>query len=107
MSIKYVVNEVPDRGIAVLKVIGDLDFMSRACFKEALGQLGECEQSKLVIDISRISSLSSLYIGSLIDFGSTIQEKVRSLSVIMPASFVRACEGVGLDTVATIIKGKK
>ena len=96
MSITYTVNEAHDRGIAVLKVTGDLDFLSRQDFQTALGQLGESELSKLVIDISKLSRLSSLYIGSLIDFGNTIQQNGKSLSVMMPGAFVPPAKGLVL-----------
>ncbi len=106
MSVTFVMNEIADRDIAVLNVTGDLDFLARADFQAALAKLGSSGQSKLVIDISKLSRLSSLYIGSLIDFGNSVQQSGKSLSVMMPGAFVRACEGVGLDAVATIIKVK-
>ena len=107
MSIEYKIVEMPDRDIAMLHVEGHLDFDSREKFKQALKSLHDFKRDKLVIDLSRVTGMSSLYIGSLMDFGNNIGKDDRNLSVMLTPVLHRVCTQVGLDSVVNLITVKE
>jgi len=103
MSIEYAIDHIQERGIAILRIQGHLDFPTRGLFQTALAELQACEASKLVINMSKITKMSSLYLGTLIDFGNTAQRLGKGFSLMIPKNLSRVCTEVGLDSVAQII----
>ncbi len=103
MTLACRVEEIEDRDIAILHVEGELDFPVRAQFQKDLDRLRQTGRPKLVVDIGRIRRMSSLYIGSLIDFGHSVRQEQRTFSVMLSARLVEVCREVGLDSAASII----
>ena len=104
MSIDLSIQEIAERDIAVLKCSGFLEFNDRAAFLKGLEQLQNNCRPRLVIDLSAITGMSSLFIGSLIDFGGKAAAAGKAASVLLPARVAEACRSVGLDKVLTIVE---
>lgn len=103
MSLEWTIDEMPDRDLAVLRISGELDFDMRPEFQKAITDLVEKGCKKLVIDLSNISRMSSVFIGTLIDQGHSIQQNGKSLSVMLVDRIARICTDAGLDKVVHII----
>jgi anti-anti-sigma factor len=107
MAIQWAVQEAPERDLAVLRVAGEMDFEARAEFHKALQDLMAKSRNKIVVDLSRISRMSSVFIGTLIDFGGTARTTGKILSVIMVEKLAGICRNSGLDKVMTLIEQKQ
>jgi anti-anti-sigma regulatory factor len=76
-------DEMPDRGIAVLRVRGELTVENRRAFVALAEKLLACEQPKLVIDLSRLQRVFSMFIGTFIDLDQQARAQGQSLSFMM------------------------
>lgn len=107
MSIRFSVNRMEDRDIAIARIEGTLDFEARNEFKAALDNLRSCSSSRLVVDLTKVDSMSTLFIGPLIDLGKFAGEGGRTLSVMACGTVEKVCQQVGLGTVASLIRVEK
>ena len=98
------VKEVPDRGLAVLRVIGELPFEKRKDFTAAAEQLLACEQQKLVIDLTRVIHLFSVYLGTIGDVHKRAIEAGKTLTVLVTRRIEEMFGQVGLDSVLTLVR---
>ncbi len=107
MPLNYSITSIDDRNMAVLKVESVLDFEVRSDFQQAMTELFAADAGKLVIDLSRITRMFSLFIGTLIDHGNAARAAGRSLTVILPVQMAKTCREAGLDKAVTIVtRGK-
>jgi anti-anti-sigma regulatory factor len=107
MAIQYKIQEYEARNLAVLRVAGILDFEARSSFQQALRELEECACMKLGIDLGRVQAISSLYLGTLTDFGARMDEGGRSVSVVMIPKLAQVSRAAGLDQALTIVERKE
>jgi len=107
MPIKYSLELLEGKGVSVLRIIGDLDFESRKKFQHATQELLKSPEKKLVIDLSAISRISSIFLGSLVDVSLKTKKMNKSLSIIVVAKVERAFRESNLAMVATIIVKKR
>jgi len=103
MGIDCSLTEIKERNAAVLRVTGDLDFDERDRFQTAVDGLLATEARNLIIDLSRISRMSSVYIGTLVSEGGQARTQGRSLSVSIPGPIAKICRESGLDKVTNLI----
>ncbi len=103
MAITYSLDEIETRDMAVLRIQGELDFTARSDFQDATKALLASSLNKLVVDLTQVTQISSLFIGSLIDAGIKAKAEKRSLAVMAPRKLVRLCNEVGLNKAATVI----
>lgn len=80
---QFEIEEVGARGIAVLRVLGELTMNNRREFLEQAEELLTSPQPKLVIDLSRISRLFSLYLGSMLDIAQKAKQQDKVFSVLV------------------------
>ncbi len=99
----FLVEKIPERGISVLKLSGDLTFDTRTAFHNAIAQLRQTDSPKLVVDLSAVDSLSSMYIGSLIDLATKLNQENKTLGVVLKKRLAGICEKVGLPKVAQVV----
>lgn len=104
MGLEYSVEKIEERDLGVLKIKGELDVAVRKDFLVALGELMNTESSKVVIDLSRINSMSSLFIGSLVDFGGKVKAAGRTVAVMAKPKVVQVCKMIGLHDVVQLIE---
>lgn len=102
--LEYTITKVEDNDISVLKVAGELDISERKKFLEGLNELTASETSKVVIDLSKINSMSSLFIGSLVDFGAKVTENGKAAAVMVKPAVAKVCGMIGLDKVVQLIE---
>ena len=91
-------------GAAVLRIAGELSPDQRPQFLEALNALLACPESKLVIDLTHIARLSSIFIGTLIDFAGRAQKAEKTIAVMLVPKAGAVCRLIGLEKVAQIIE---
>ncbi len=103
MGIQCSLKVVNEQDIAILRVEGDLDFDERAAFDRAITGLMSTSATKLVIDMSRITRISSVFIGELVSHANTATSGSRSLSVSVPRQIAKICQESGLDKVTNLI----
>ena len=106
MAIQTAIQDIPDRDIALLRVTGEMDFDVRPAFQKALLDLLAMPRAKLIVDLSRISRMSSVFIGTLIDSGNTATKSHKTLSVMLVEKLATVCRDSGLDKVVSIIVAK-
>ncbi|MBN2712420.1 MAG: STAS domain-containing protein [Planctomycetes bacterium] len=104
MAFTYQVEDVANRNIAVLRVQGELDFNDRGEFQNAIDFLFRNERPKLVIDLTRIQRIASVFIGTLVDVGMRAKKDGTPISVMMIKRLAKVCREAGLDKAMTIIE---
>lgn len=107
MPLAYRVDQIEDRGLAVLRIQGELDFDSRPQFQQALAELRDAEETRLAIDFSRVQRMSSVFIGTLIDFASSITADNKQLICMMRPKMANVCRDAGLGSVAQVVETKE
>jgi len=103
MSITCALEAVPDRDIAVLKVQGELDWEDRTDFHAEIERLLRSDRPRLVIDLSRVTRMGSVYLGTLIDVGARAKEGGKGLSVILVDRMATVARRAGLEKVVSLI----
>ncbi|MHC4870912.1 MAG: STAS domain-containing protein [Planctomycetota bacterium] len=104
MSLEYTLSKVDNNDISVLKVAGELDISERKKFLNGLNELIETGSAKVVIDLSRINSMSSLFIGSLVDFGGKVNASGKTIAVMVKPAVAKVCSMIGLEKVVQLIE---
>ena len=107
MAINYSVTKMEERRMAVLKIEGELIFVERSRFQEAIGKLFATNAAKLVIDLGKVSRMSSVFIGTLIDHGNIAKAHGKSLSIVLPEQMAKVCRDTGLPQIANIIVDRR
>ena len=104
MGFTYAVNGIEARQLAVLKIQGSLDMDDRKEFLEALAQLHACDFPKLVVDLTGLTAISSLFIGSLVDFSGKAGSAGRTVAIMVRPALQKVCETIGLNKVAQLVE---
>jgi len=103
MAIQCSLKIVEEQNVAILRVEGDLDFDERTTFNRAVLDLIATPTTKLVIDMSRITRISSVFIGELVTHAHAASSSSRSISVSVPSQIAKICQESGLDKVTNLI----
>ncbi len=103
MNMTYTVEIMQERKLGRLRIMGELEWECRPDFIQAMNELAATGQDKLVVDLSGISRMASVFIGTLVDHGVKLTNSGKSLSVMLPAKLAKVVAGAGLDKVVTII----
>ena len=107
MGIQTALREIADRDIAILRVSGEMDFEVRMDFHKALQALLASPRQKLVVDLTHITRLSSVFLGTLIDYGNRAQQIGKTLSVVATAKVAGVCQSAGVDKAVQIVVSKE
>ncbi|MBN2712421.1 MAG: STAS domain-containing protein [Planctomycetes bacterium] len=103
MPLLWKIETFADRDISVLRLTGDLDFDMRGEFSKALDELLATSSKKLVLDLSKISRMSSVFIGSMVDYGGSAASKGKTISCMLREKMARVCVDAGIEKVITVI----
>jgi anti-anti-sigma factor len=98
------IDKQADVGAAVLRVTGELNLDQRPQLLEALEALIACPEGRLVIDLTRTAKLSSIFIGTLIDFAGRAQKADKTVAVMLVSKAAAVCRLIGLEKVAQIVE---
>ena len=107
MGLTYVLEEVDERDIAILRVQGELDFNDRGEFQNATDFLLQSKKSRYVIDLSKITRISSVFIGTLVDVGVKVRDAEKTISVMMAKRMAKVCREAGLEPTIQILDVKE
>ncbi len=107
MGIDCSVTQIQERDTAILRVQGELDFDERGRFEGAVQELMASRAKRLIIDMSMITRMSSVYIGTLVERGHALHTEGRKLSVSVPKQVGRICRESGLDKITNLIVSDK
>jgi anti-anti-sigma regulatory factor len=83
MPTAFSVEDVEARDIAVLRIRGELGLEARTEFAQKTKELLLTERSKLVVDVTGVSRIFSIYFGSLVDLSQQAAAEERSVSVLV------------------------
>ena len=103
MPISCTFDTVEERDIKILRVQGELDFDVRSSFQENLSELIHADQQKLVVDLGKIQRMSSVYIGTMIDYANKASSEGKTLSCMMEDRMAGVCRDAGMDKVVPIV----
>ncbi|MHC4873011.1 MAG: STAS domain-containing protein [Planctomycetota bacterium] len=99
----FVIEEMPDRDITILRVHGALEFDKRGVFSEHVEKLLASSNAKIVIDLTSVEKLFSVFLGSLVDVHQRAQDGGKVLSVLASPKVIKLLKQVNLDSILTII----
>ena len=100
---QFSIREFPDRGICCLSVDGDLSFDGRKDFSRFFGNLLASPREKLVIDMTRLERIVSVYLGTLVDCHKRATERNKTLTVLIPPKLQQTFKVFGIDKAVQII----
>ncbi|MHC4874316.1 MAG: STAS domain-containing protein [Planctomycetota bacterium] len=100
---KFMINEIPQRNICILRASGELNVEDRKKFSMNADKLLRTEQEKLVIDLTRVNKIFSLYIGSIVDISRRAEEKKKSFSVMAQGTVLRILQEAGITEIVSVI----
>ena len=106
MGIRCSIQDFADRDMAVLQVQGEMDFDVRPEFQKQITELLASPRTKLVVDLSRVSRMSSVFIGTILDQGQNARTVGKSLSAVMVERLAGICRDAGLTKTVNIIVSK-
>jgi len=106
MGIQTTIEDFNDRDLSILRIGGEMDFDVRADFIKALAALLAKPRTKIAVDLSRVLRMSSVFIGTLIDFGGQAKKANRQFSIVMVEKLAGVCREAGLDKVVSIVIAK-
>lgn len=98
------VEELPDRQLAVLRVQGELEIHNRKVFKEASQALVDAPYERLVLDLTGVTRLFSMYIGSVADLHQRSVDAGKSLTILVTAPVLRIFEQTNLNEVLNLVQ---
>ncbi len=104
MGIQYQISARTDQDFALLQVSGQLELEERGDFLDILDELLATDPAKLVIDLSGMERMCSVYIGTLIDFAARATEKEKSVAAMLPKLAADRCRLVGMEKAVQIIE---
>ena len=90
-----VLTEVVSDSVRVVAVAGELDIASVTAFRDALQQVTEHQVSGLVVDLSRVTFVDSVGVGTILHAKRRLDENAR-LGIVVPA---QSYAGVIFDVV--------
>ena len=90
-----VLTEVVSDSVRVVAVAGELDISSVTAFRDALQQVTEHKVSGLVVDLSRVTFVDSVGVGTILHATRRLDESAR-LGIVVPA---QSYAGVIFDVV--------
>lgn len=103
MNTNFNIQEIPEREIAVLRVTGDLDFEKRKNFSESAEQLLKTSQPKIVIDLTAITRIFSVYLGTIVDIHQRSEKEGKALSVLANKKLSELFKQANIDSIINIV----
>lgn len=100
---RFITQEIPERDLAVLRVSGEMEFEQRKDFVEAFDGLLESDCDKIVVDLTRIQRLFSIYLGTLVDFQQRSDKAGKTFSILAGQRLHTLFEKAKLLEVLTIV----
>ena len=104
---EYRIERIEERGLAVLRVPGPrLEITGREEFTAACARLLAEPAKKVVVDISAVEGIFSLFIGTLVDVHVRAERAGKRLSVMVSDPVRESLERMGLEgTLDLILSG--
>ncbi|MFW5856909.1 MAG: STAS domain-containing protein [Planctomycetota bacterium] len=103
MPTEFTVEDVESRDIAVLRIRGELGLEARREFAQHVQELLLSPRSKLVVDLTGVSRIFSIYFGSLVDLSQQAEGQERSLSVLVSKEQARRFEQASLQVTLNLV----
>jgi len=104
----FKIETVEERGLTVLKMQGQrLEITQRESFGEACDRLLAAETEKIVIDLSDLDRIFSLFIGSLVDLHVRAERSGKRLSVIASEAVRESLGRMGLEKTLDIVAAEE
>lgn len=103
MAFEHSLSRLAQRGIEILRLRGELEYEDRPALIELLRGLVGGGGNKLVVDLTQVDRLSSVFIGTFLDYAAKARETGKSLSLVMRGRMAGICRNAGLDRAAQII----
>ena len=98
MADEFVVEELSDRGMSVLKVRARrLEITQRAAFGEACDRLLASTSDRLVVDLSGTDRIFSLFIGAMVDLHVRAERVGKHLSIVAGGPVLESLRTMGLE----------
>ena len=86
-----------EKDLAVLRVLPrELDFAQRLAFGEACGELLDSEARRLVVDLTRIERIFSVFVGTLADLALRAEDTGKSLTILARPAVAEVFQRVNL-----------
>ncbi|MHC4874525.1 MAG: STAS domain-containing protein [Planctomycetota bacterium] len=99
----YPVKDIPDRGICMMKASGTLNVDVRKEFNAAADKLLASEMDKLVLDLTSVNRIFSLFFGSIVDMSKRAQDNGKSFSVMAKDNLCKLMEQARITELANIV----
>jgi len=103
MPMEFTVEDVESRDIAVLRIRGELGLEARREFAQHVQELLISPRSKLVVDLTGVTRIFSIYFGSLVDLSQQAEGQERSLSVLVSKEQARRFEQASLQVTLNLV----
>ncbi len=100
---QFVLQELPDRNISFLRVSGDLSFEARKDFVEKTRQLLASDQEKLVVDLTRVGHVFSVYFGTIADVSQQANAANKHFSVLVSERLAKLFTQTNLDRLINVV----
>jgi len=98
------VETVEERGITVLRALSQrLDITQRGSFSEGCDRLLAAETAKIVVDLSDLDRIFSLFIGTLVDLHVRAERAGKHLTVIASDAVRESLGRMGLEKTMDIV----
>ncbi len=98
MAEEFIVEELADRGISVLRVRpGRLEITQRAAFGEACDRLLSSTSERLVVDLSATDRIFSLFIGAMVDLHVRAERVQKRLTILAGGPVLESLQKMGLE----------
>jgi anti-anti-sigma regulatory factor len=101
---RYVFKELPDRGLALLRVQGEMGFEERKAFVGHCEGLLESSQARLALDLSRVGRLFSVYLGTVADLSERAKQAGKALSVLVNKRQLEMFRQANLDQLLDLVE---
>ncbi len=105
-NVRFIIDEVKERGISVMRVFGDLDFEHRKDFAHHIDKLLSSENKKIVIDLTETARIFSIYIGTLVDVNQQAISQDKSLTILVSKKQKEFFEKLDMNSLLNIIQAK-
>lgn len=103
MASNFTVKEVPDRAICVMRAQGELDLDQRKDFSFSAEQLLASDQPKLVLDLTKVSRMFSIFIGTIVDLNQRATQNGKVFSVLAGKKVADLFEQANLNETIPVV----
>ena len=88
-ALKVAKEMVPDKGVVILTVKGDLDAHTTKALHEAISELFDAQQHKLIVDMANVNYMSSAGASLFLGVQSEAKEAAGDVVLLQPSSAIR------------------